>query len=60
MNLMLPPFIIEQIRQREAAERLRKDAERPRLELPLDERRPAPTPQPSMPGVERGYVVLDV
>ncbi len=61
---MLPPFIIEQIRQREQSEadaRLRREAERPRLELPLDmpDWRPRePQAPPSAP--ERGYVVLDV
>jgi len=38
---MLPPFIIEQIRQREERERLQREENRPRLELPL-ERYPAP------------------
>lgn len=35
---MLPPFIIEQIRQREEEERTRQreDAARPRLEVPND------------------------
>jgi len=36
---MLPPFIIEEIRKREA-DRKRRD-EQPRLELPLDRPRPA-------------------
>ena len=40
---MLPPFIIEQIRQREEEkERRRHEENRPRLELPL-ERYPAPS-----------------
>ncbi len=39
---MLPPFIIEQIRQREEKERQRREESRPRLELPL-ERYPAPS-----------------
>jgi hypothetical protein len=33
---MLPPFIIEQIRQREQRERARRDDNRPRLELPIE------------------------
>jgi hypothetical protein len=34
---MLPPFIIEQIRQREEQERRRREEmERPRLQLPVD------------------------
>src|SRR5262249_20204864 len=40
---MLPPFIIEQIRQREEKERERREQHQPRLELPL-ERYPAPRP----------------
>jgi len=56
---MLPPFIIEQIRQRE--EEKRRD-DRPVLELPLDDfvprdraggRTPAPTPE------ERGIVIIE-
>ncbi|MGH7270388.1 MAG: hypothetical protein ACREJ3_08145 [Polyangiaceae bacterium] len=55
---MLPPFIIEQIRQREEQERLRH--EQPYLEIPLD--RPAPR-TPSAPPEdqgERGVVVIDL
>ncbi|MEB2311473.1 MAG: hypothetical protein OZ921_13370 [Sorangiineae bacterium] len=37
---MLPPFIIDQIRRREEEERARRDAEQPRLELPIDSHRP--------------------
>lgn len=33
---MLPPFIIEQIRQREERERARREENRPRVELPLE------------------------
>lgn len=33
---MLPPFIIEQIRQREEKEQARRE-QQPRLELPLDD-----------------------
>ncbi|MEN9577412.1 MAG: hypothetical protein RJA70_421 [Pseudomonadota bacterium] len=60
---MLPPFIIEQIRQREAEERLRKEANRPRLELPLDAyyRRPAREERPEDASeVPRGVIVLDL
>lgn len=32
---MLPPFIIEQIRRREQQERARREAQRPRVELPI-------------------------
>jgi hypothetical protein len=58
---MLPPFIIEQIRKREEAER-RSREQQPRLELPLDVHRPAcprntdnDTERP-----ERGVVVVDL
>jgi hypothetical protein len=33
---MLPPFIIEQIRQREERERAQREENRPRVELPLE------------------------
>lgn len=65
---MLPPFIIEQIRQREEEKNRakREDASRPRLELPLD-RYPAPRRAPERaPGEPeeddptRGVVILDL
>lgn len=60
---MLPPFIIDQIRRREEAERRRIEREQPRVELPVDAYRPAPRPQsegeePDDP--ERGVVILDL
>ena len=59
---MLPPFIIEQIRQREEQERLRRDAEQPRLELPLEIHQPArrPPPQEEDEEAERGVTILDL
>lgn len=56
---MLPPFIIEQIRQRE--ERERRNAPQPFLELPL----PAPRSVPMREegeheGGERGVVIIDL
>jgi hypothetical protein len=54
---MLPPFIIEQIRRREELERQKREADRPRLQLPLDSYY-AP-PRPEDPGVEReSHVVI--
>ena len=54
---MLPPFIIEQIRQREERDRARH--EQPRLELPVD--RPAPrTPPPAEEQGERGVIIIDL
>ncbi|NLY94382.1 MAG: hypothetical protein GXY23_10180 [Myxococcales bacterium] len=55
---MLPPFIIEQIRQRERESRR---SERPRLELPLfppDVVTP-PSP-PEKETEERGVVIIDL
>lgn len=55
---MLPPFIIEQIRQRE--ERERRNAPQPFLELPL----PAPHSVPREPeerdNGDRGVVIIDL
>jgi hypothetical protein len=55
---MLPPFIIEQIRQRE--ERERRNAPQPFLELPL----PSPAPGYREPeghdDVDRGVVIIDL
>ncbi len=58
---LLPPFIIEQIRRREDAERLRRDRQ-PRLELPLDAYRPIPSdldPKPNERS-DRGIAILDL
>jgi hypothetical protein len=60
---VLPPFIIEQIRQREERERARQD-EQPRLELPIP-RRPHQNRAPVQdadegPGPDRGVVILDI
>jgi hypothetical protein len=58
-DLMLPPFIIEQIRRREEQER--KQYEQPQLELPIS---PAGPPQPkrreeSDEG-QRGVIILEL
>jgi hypothetical protein len=59
---MLPPFIIEQIRQREQEERRRNATQQPRLELPVDY--PVPVRRPSHEDDEqdrdRGVVILDL
>ena len=54
---MLPPFIIEQIRQREEQERARH--EQPQLELPLEPYRPR-KPEGPKDDIERGVVILDL
>lgn len=60
---MLPPFIIEQIRQREEKERSKREENQPRLELPLDRyparRRPAP-PDHEEDDPNRGVIVVDL
>ena len=57
---MLPPFIIEQIRQREEKERARQEINQPRLELPLD-RYPAPRrPPEDEDDPNRGVIILDL
>ncbi len=56
---MLPPFIIEQIRQREERERRRNAPQQPYLELPVP---------PAYPGerrneeedADRGVVIIDL
>jgi hypothetical protein len=59
---MLPPFIIEQIRQREERERLRQEQSRPRLELPVDDVPPSQVPpNPEVDeGTERGVIIVDL
>jgi len=54
---MLDPWIIEEIRRREEAER--HDRERPALEIPMDMPQPYPTVRPDPPAEERGVVILD-
>ncbi len=57
---MLPPFIIEQIRRREAEERKRSEVTQPRLELPLEEMvRPAPEADDDADS-SRGVIVIDL
>ena len=57
---MLPPFIIEQIRQREEREqRKRDDASRPRIQLPLDHG-PVRTTEANEDDEDRGVVVVDL
>jgi hypothetical protein len=59
---MLPPFIIDQIRHREEQDRRRKEADRPRLELPVDVHHPArkqPREDEEQPA-ERGVIILDL
>ncbi len=59
---MLPPFIIEQIRQREERERQQREESRPRLELPLErypaQRRQKPAEDDDDPN--RGVIILDI
>lgn len=55
---MLPPFIIEQIRQREEQAKRDRQAEQPRLELPMDIPRPDPAGHDDE--IERGVVVVDL
>jgi hypothetical protein len=57
---MLPPFIIEQIRRREQEERLRREAQRPRAELPVDVYRPMPEASEEEPDVSRGVIVIEL
>jgi hypothetical protein len=56
---MLPPFIIEQIRRREEAQRRKTDAKQPRMELPLDVYEPAKEPE-AEEDQHRGVVVVDL
>lgn len=58
---MLPPFIIEQIRQREEQERLRRDVERPRLQLPIDDFWPLPiVPEEDEDAADRGVAIFEL
>jgi hypothetical protein len=57
---MLPPFIIEQIRQREEQEQARRH-EQPRLELPLEQAPPVNRQShEEEEDKDRGVIVLDL
>lgn len=57
---MLPPFIIEQIRRREEAQRRKSDAKQPRLEVPMDIHRPASESEGADEDQHRGVVIVDL
>ncbi len=57
---MLPPFIIEQIRQREERERARQEERQPRLDLPLDRIPPRRSAAEDEDEPNRGVVVVDL
>jgi len=61
---MLPPFIIEQIRQREEQERRSRERQQPRLELPLEIQHPARKPHDKdgqdEDQADRGVTILDL
>ena len=62
--VVLPPFIIEQIRrreEREAEERSRRDGQKqPRLEIPGDSDGPASDPPEEQDNPNRGVVIVDL
>ncbi len=58
---MLPPFIIEQIRQREEQERLRQDNARPRVQLPIKRGQNRPDRSAADDDdTDRGVIVVDL
>ena len=57
---MLPPFIIEQIRQREEKERTQREERQPRLELPLDRMPARPRGPEEDDDLNRGVIILDL
>jgi hypothetical protein len=57
---MLPPFIIEQIRQREQQERQKREGQQPRLELPIDVHQPVRRKPEDEEEPERGVTILDL
>ncbi len=56
---MLDPWIIEEIRRREEAEREAIESGRPVLEIPLEMPRYRPSVAPEPQPDERGVIVID-
>lgn len=56
---MLPPFIIDQIREREE-EQERAKRPQPTVELPLEPRRDSRPPRPTDDERDRGVVIIDL
>ncbi len=60
---MLDSFIIEELKRREERERNRARQERPRLELPVDDRPPSRPPEKNDEDEEtpkRGVIIIDI
>lgn len=57
---MLPPFIIEQIRQREEKERVQREEIRPRLELPIERYPSPPRTSEDEDDPNRGVIILEL
>ncbi len=57
---MLPPFIIDQIREREEEEQERTKRPRPAVELPLKHRRDSRPPRRNDDDADRGVVIIDL
>ncbi|MEO6951430.1 MAG: hypothetical protein ABI321_06435 [Polyangia bacterium] len=56
---MLDPWIIEEIRRREEAERESIERGRPVLEIPFDMPMYRPSVAPEPPAEDRGVIVID-
>jgi hypothetical protein len=57
-DVMLPPFIIEQIRRREEEER--KQYEQPQLELPVSPPQPKRRDEKPSEDVQRGVIIVEL
>jgi hypothetical protein len=57
---MLPPFIIEQIRQREQREREKREDRRPHLELPIEHVPARRHDEESADDEDRGVIIVDL
>lgn len=55
--LMLPPYIIEELRERERVKRDEATRPQPQLELPI---LPTPRREPPRPEADRGVVIIDL
>jgi hypothetical protein len=57
---ILPPYIIEKIREYEESLRRRHEENRPRVWVPVPDLPPPPPPPPDQDSGNRGVIIIDI